>query len=374
MKYNKIIDIDTSEFPSKKFYDILNIDARKYGDKAIYCTYNQEYLNKDKISQLLCSKFIKYILNKDTIWNEKHYDGKRCNLLSYWLYEQLETRFKSSPDVSKNIYRIIVDIWEKVPTVFRKPNYKICHIDNKMNFYHDWKNVKELYDYYTDFYVIKNKSDSDKNECKKYYKYIEKKEHLYNHFKELCETDHSDKCPNFYEDSKKYHPTNVLHKLKCHEETGNEDDVTRALEEHKDSMHSYEFENTHYVAEYIPVTDHEGDYLSDSTSKTTKYSQESQFLIHNYTALKIFSTVFFGTLMIFILFVLSYKVNIKLIITNKFYQLTPIHHILRHKFRMIKNMINNVNEGDNSTLKYTPVTLNPYSDHLDGHYIIRYFS
>ncbi|KMZ83208.1 hypothetical protein PVBG_06375 [Plasmodium vivax Brazil I] len=82
----------------------------------------------------------------------------------------------------------------------------------------DWRERKELYEYYVDYDPIIKTVKNYSYTCKEFYQYVEKKKYIYNHFKKLCPPNNTNRCPEFYAQCEQYDPEKVLPHFSCHRE------------------------------------------------------------------------------------------------------------------------------------------------------------
>ncbi|SBT57906.1 PIR Superfamily Protein [Plasmodium ovale wallikeri] len=95
--------------------------------------------------------------------------------------------------------------------------YKKCKPELSMVNHHDWDKRKKLFDYYVDYDTLSTMAKSFDDDCK-YYKKIEEKKSLYEHFDER--------------------PDNVLSKLPCHEKIAQEQADAKAAERPNAMQHT----------------------------------------------------------------------------------------------------------------------------------------
>ncbi|SBT57159.1 PIR Superfamily Protein [Plasmodium ovale wallikeri] len=85
------------------------------------------------------------------------------------------------------------------------------NIDN----YEDWKERRNLYEYYANYDTLSKTAKRFDNVCEAYYKKIEGTKSLYKYFEKKGTSDKYD-CPYFYKNYMHYNPENVLTNLPCH--------------------------------------------------------------------------------------------------------------------------------------------------------------
>ncbi|CAG9483642.1 unnamed protein product [Plasmodium vivax] len=213
--------ISPNQLPSENFYGLLtsDINHRKYDGECK--KYNGPGKGSRNITRL-CSKLVKYVkINPSTISTESHFKNNYCDLLSYWVYEQLNKHFKDDIFNVVKAYNEFQNILDKVSPDHNEFKANECFREYNIFAATDFKERKLLYDYYVDYNTILEKS-AETNKCRDYYKYVQSKQRLYDIFEKHCISDGSAQCPEFYKDCKDYNPKEVLDTFICH------DDMVRA--------------------------------------------------------------------------------------------------------------------------------------------------
>ncbi|KMZ83328.1 hypothetical protein PVBG_05724 [Plasmodium vivax Brazil I] len=214
----------SDELNSVRFYNgLYNINnSSEYNE---YCELLKPSSRRNAVKSI-CIKILNYLKTHDFSNKEKlKYDV--CTLLNYWAYDSLNLVLYSNKfntfNNSNNInlkFAEIVDIWNRfLEEKLRKPEHETCRPISNIVAYNDWKQRKELYEYYVDYSPIYEYLPYSKpDRCKEFYHYVESKKQLYKYFKELCDSQDTDRCPNFYAQSKEYDPDLILSTFKCHQE------------------------------------------------------------------------------------------------------------------------------------------------------------
>ncbi|SBT02773.1 PIR Superfamily Protein [Plasmodium ovale curtisi] len=207
-----------SVLPSNIFYDDINKNHSNLSDYSKLCDTNSVN-NYKKEAKEICEKILRYLDKHATlIDNKTEYDV--CILLNYWIHDAL-TNLLGSENISNKINLAFASLqwmWNYPINALKgtsyydkcKPNYDIFK-------YEDWEKRRELYEYYVDYKTIFSTVENFDKTCNEFYKRIDKKKMLYDHFDEICESK-PDECPDFYEKCKEYKPELVLHNFSCHEE------------------------------------------------------------------------------------------------------------------------------------------------------------
>ncbi|KMZ88878.1 hypothetical protein PVBG_06075 [Plasmodium vivax Brazil I] len=204
------------ELPSQIFYHYLNFFNEEYKQHYKECKSLNTPHNKDMKIIRTCEKLVNYLkTNYEEEENKGDLKDHHCNLLSYWIYEQLDKKIKSGfhailPTYAE--YQMILSY------VLNGPNASQAHkcLRNVSVFAFDnWKERKDLYDYCVDYDKIIKLADTSYEKCKKYEKYIQEKSPLYEKFDNLYIPEYKKKNPGFYKKCKGYNPEIVIGELKC---------------------------------------------------------------------------------------------------------------------------------------------------------------
>ncbi|EDL42721.1 variable surface protein Vir14, putative [Plasmodium vivax] len=204
----------SNELNSQYFYNQLEDieDFKEYFPNCETISSFQEDIKAKKI----CAKLLKF-LESDKISINKNDEYDVCMLLSFWVYSKLYDILKTKGENYVNIaYGELQQLWtDFIDVKLKKPKNKTCRPIFELVLYNDWKKRKELYEYYVDYSALSKTLVGYKQRCKEFYKYVESKRSLYNHFKEPCLLGDTKKCPDFYAKCKQYDPDIVLPHSDC---------------------------------------------------------------------------------------------------------------------------------------------------------------
>ncbi|GAB69717.1 CYIR protein [Plasmodium cynomolgi strain B] len=201
---------------SEKFYDAMDMvpaDLHNYKEECNKIVIEEP--NDQLIS--ICKKYLRF-LDKSDSWSGLFPIIDVSLLLNYWIYDNL-THIYGDGNTSKiNIgFDFLVKIWEFFTSRNYKTYYAKCMPHLSMVNHEDWKKRKELYHYCVDYHNLSIMALAFDENCK-YYKIIEEKKKLYDHFAELCDSKAGD-CPDFYNKCRKYNPDTLLSTLTCDSNT-----------------------------------------------------------------------------------------------------------------------------------------------------------
>ncbi|KMZ95048.1 hypothetical protein PVMG_06030 [Plasmodium vivax Mauritania I] len=207
------------ELPSERFYDWLNsnlISATNYYSDCN--TLSQPYKGNQKIKKL-CAKVVKYINSRPRIASEEHLKDHHCNLLSYWIYEQLVSYYGDNSNETIHVFGDILRVLSRLIYYF---NDNKCELNSSIPIMPDRQKRKELYEYCIDYEKILEMSKHSKEKCTKYHTYVQEKIQLYEEYQSLCASGDKINCPDYYEKCKPPNPKDLLAQLKCDEIWGKE--------------------------------------------------------------------------------------------------------------------------------------------------------
>ncbi|KMZ95164.1 hypothetical protein PVMG_05082 [Plasmodium vivax Mauritania I] len=165
----------------------------------------------------LCKRILKY-LHHSKQWKENKNVYDECVLLNYWIYNELDTYFSKNPSYINIAFSGLQLIWE--PLTENSKNsffYKKCKPMFKQILDHqDWKQRKELYDYYVDYDTLFGTAWGFPDKCEEYYEKIQKMISVYKYFEGKCSPTGTYSCPDFFYKCRDKNIESQLEKLSCH--------------------------------------------------------------------------------------------------------------------------------------------------------------
>ncbi|KNA00827.1 variable surface protein Vir12g [Plasmodium vivax North Korean] len=164
--------------------------------------------------QKICKKFAR---NLEDIFCKKHGGNtvNYCILLKYWVYEQIkkicksnENNIKLSPFTDK-LKNVQYSIEKRSPVKFECYDYYNDYTDN-------WKDEKELYEYFINFDEINTRIIKKENGNGDYKEYVEHIRDLYKEKKDkgCCKIKYYHLCDHYFRCDPRYDPEVLLSKLK----------------------------------------------------------------------------------------------------------------------------------------------------------------
>ncbi|GAB69714.1 CYIR protein [Plasmodium cynomolgi strain B] len=319
------------------------------------CNQLKPPLNKNRQVKLLCRQVLNYLKTKYSILSNENDTYDDCVLLNYAAYTRLHEIFGYHNN-SK-----ITQAWGHLNFVWNSfvadefnnhPYKKKCEPLTKI-VKHDWHIRKIFYDYLANYSTIKGYVTIYNDECKNYYKYLERIIDLYKYFDKLCLTNDENRCPDFYNDYKDYNPINYIHKSKCYTEIQKKRSVyenaklagkeQKQLEELQIASHSQGL----YSAEEIE---------SFMTTEETDFSDNSTLQGHSSDRVKTFGNIFLGLV-------------VTSMTSGVLYKFTPLGRQFRNTLGGNNNNMTSINGGENELFDYASASFNPYSGGEDEHYI-----
>ncbi|KMZ95230.1 hypothetical protein PVMG_05148 [Plasmodium vivax Mauritania I] len=206
----------TNQLNSVNFYKKLD-NINNFSEYKEYCKelrsvrYGIRAINT-------CAKLLKY-LETDSFSksNDNQYDY--CLLLNYWVFSSLNMNLYLKPfSYISSAFGKIVLIWNDfIEKKLKHRKNETCEPIHSIIMDNDWRDRKELYEYYVNYDALSDTVKIFTNMCEEFFQYVESKKKLYEHFKEPCLSKDTNMCPKFYDECKKYDPENVLSNHSCHE-------------------------------------------------------------------------------------------------------------------------------------------------------------
>ncbi|CAG9482888.1 unnamed protein product [Plasmodium vivax] len=326
----------SNELNSQNFYNQLN---GLTGFSAYFknCESLSSFPNGTNVKKI-CARLLKYLESNTIPRNTDKYDV--CILLNFWVYKKLFDTFHSK-DISY-VYQAfgkLQPIWNGfVDDKIKKSEHKKCRPISDLVLYGDWKERKELYEYYVDYSPIKLSLGYYTQRCNEFHQYIESKKTLYEHFKKRCPSDDTKECPNFYEQCLQYDPVKVLPELNCHQDIIKEREAAaRSVQQRENTYSDSETEFSVTPVDMVPVG------ASHNLSGKSQTVENAGHILLGVVATSMTS----GAL----------------------YRFTPLGRMLRSGLGWKNNNMSNINGGDIRLYDYTSESFNPYSGGGEEHYI-----
>ncbi|VVA00050.1 PIR protein [Plasmodium vivax] len=319
----------SNELNSQNFYNELN---GLTGFSAYFqnCESLSSFPNGTNVKKI-CARLLKYLESNTIPRNTDKYDV--CILLNFWVYKKLFDTFHSK-DISY-VYQAfgkLQPIWNGfVDDKIKKSEHKKCRPISDLVLYGDWKERKELHEYYVDYDDLINTLVGWPQRCEEIYKYVESKKTLYDHFKKGCPSENQYECPQYYSEYEKYHPDKVLYKLDCHKYMKKEDASPPAS------------------AGALPENTHQD--MSSSQTFSLDSPQLKSDRTHPATKT--------GNILL--------GVVATSLTSGALYRFTPLGGMIRNGLGWNNNNMSNINGGDFRLYDYASEPFNPYPG--EEHYI-----
>ncbi|VVA00240.1 PIR protein [Plasmodium vivax] len=174
----------SKSFPSEEFYDKLNEDPGNTIFYDFYCKDISSILKPDRRNIELCYKVVKYLIINAYDHKEK-LACKDCNLLNYWVFDQIKSINGEDKTKINIAYGYIKHILSMMMKIYYKSNKSQCIFDIQIPYYQNWEAKKEFYEYCQDYKEINEKKDLALSGCEKYRDYLKKKPHLLANFEQI---------------------------------------------------------------------------------------------------------------------------------------------------------------------------------------------
>ncbi|SCA60497.1 VIR protein [Plasmodium vivax] len=165
----------------------------------------------------ICKKYVRFIDTSKT-WKSPFKGFDISILLNFWLYDKLKHIYRDAInneiDVGFGALQLICNTF--ISNRSEESYYKKYVPDWNMVNHTDWVYRKKLYDYYVDYMDLSYWATRHNDKCK-YYKQIQEKQEIFDHFDRLCRSN-PEKCPKFYGEFSIYNPKNALSTSECQKE------------------------------------------------------------------------------------------------------------------------------------------------------------
>ncbi|SBS99337.1 PIR protein [Plasmodium ovale] len=204
------------DLPTEKFYNDMKKEYPSLPKYTSLCDTNIVHNNINDIKNI-CKRILRYLEN-NTVWSDKDSGYDVCILLNYWIYDELTNIFgaQSTSEKISSAFNVLQTMWKyPIEKLERIKYYQKCKPNFDIFNYNDWKERRKLYEYYVDYSTLFSTANNYDPVCKEYYKKIQDKTSLYEHFEKICPPKKGN-CPDFYDKCINYNPKLVLSDLPCH--------------------------------------------------------------------------------------------------------------------------------------------------------------
>ncbi|GAW84527.1 variable surface protein [Plasmodium gonderi] len=369
---------DKGELTSVKYYNMLDTGVNRVKDNNIFCSPREEQNKLDAYPEIknFCSQLRKYLINERNNHDQYMINSDLCNLLSYWLYEQLVEKCKIYQCDAITIYNKISNIFATSSGTNSLYSFFNCQLDPYIYTHEDWEKRKKVFDYCQNFDTIKNTYPTDKEKCRQYHDYILDISNLYNNFKNECTfTNVTKKCPvkKFYTFDN-CNPTKLLNDHRCDtiqaEEVDNSTESTQNEDTQSEDIQNQDTPTEIQLKEQM-IYPEEDDHIVFPSIKTMSH-EEPQLMNENHNTLKIFGKILLGGIVTSLLVGVLYKVNTFLFYIHKSYKyssFTAIGNKLRNIIPYRKNNISHLNNERNELYNDASAYIRPYYEDSQDHYV-----
>ncbi|SBT58187.1 PIR Superfamily Protein [Plasmodium ovale wallikeri] len=194
---------------SVKNYDKLDNNDKTYGE------YDKCYSKEKKVKEFdgfddFCYKLTGNLVNFKRLPFKDLFPNSRCKYLNCWVYDRL---------LKENIKTTDTKFYDIIPTINKFFTDSYEQNECSYNFFsipiEDFKKMKKLYDYGSNYSMIKYEVQDNQNKCsQEYYTYINRSVELYKSVKAECSTKNDLYC-TVIDDIEKIHKNEDLSGLTC---------------------------------------------------------------------------------------------------------------------------------------------------------------
>ncbi|KNA00898.1 hypothetical protein PVNG_05825 [Plasmodium vivax North Korean] len=162
---------------------------------------------------LICEKYLRF-LDKSASWSgvSSFYDVSL--LLNYWIYHKLTNIYgdKNTNDINIG-FGVLQGKWSTFDSSrLEQSYYEKCKPDHTKVIHEDWKDRKELYDYYVNYDTLFTMVQGYPLKCEEYVEYFKEIVSVYKNFEGKCSPEKHN-CPNFFYELKNKNPVDKLKNL-----------------------------------------------------------------------------------------------------------------------------------------------------------------
>ncbi|VVA00297.1 PIR protein, partial [Plasmodium vivax] len=218
------------DLPAHKIYSELNQDFENESRFASHCTKMKTFKKKNDEMKNLCKR-IAYNLEKLSGILSENKNDVRCSYFNHWMYNEIWKLVRTEPNykIDKEAILKLVDIGYDIKKKLSKSSCSYEYYEDRE--FSEWKEMKNLHDYFKNFDDIKKKIDSDGDKYKKYLKYISE---IYDNYKDEC-CDHRletfEFSPIYFKCDEEYHPKKLLALLGRNNATSGDRTLLQGLNE-----------------------------------------------------------------------------------------------------------------------------------------------
>ncbi|CAI7722575.1 PIR protein [Plasmodium vivax] len=215
------------DLPFYKYYNELNNVATDTSGNSFYCKNIKDSDSQKAWIKNLCLKVEKNLIKLSNTTDDKH--AEHCLYFTYWFYQKIIENAKSGSS-SDCLLHVILKLLNVISTINRNLSKNHCYVhyysDVSLN---EWKEMKDLHDYFKGYEDLKKKIKADNNIKEDYCKYFTYIMNLYKSNINKCCVCISkpkfhclEKCPEYFKCEKMYYPYEFLSILKCDTEEQHE--------------------------------------------------------------------------------------------------------------------------------------------------------
>ncbi|SBT58535.1 PIR Superfamily Protein [Plasmodium ovale wallikeri] len=164
----------------------------------------------------LCIKFARNFKKLSQILKDETYNNKkRCGYLNLWLFDEIRKTINTRDTVldKEGIISKFREVWANINSTAR---FK-CAYEYYSSIYslEEWKELKDLYDYFEHNGAIKSIISEDKPKCQQYIPYVTYINRIYEEYKDKCTIQKNEKCPDFLNFKESFEKIQPLNELLC---------------------------------------------------------------------------------------------------------------------------------------------------------------
>ncbi|VUZ98017.1 PIR protein [Plasmodium vivax] len=253
------------DLPAHKIYSELNEKFENEPRLARHCTKLWPFKNNNEDMVNLCKKIAWNLEKLSGILSENENDV-RCSYFNHWMYNEIWKLVgtESNYEIDEDAILRLADIGHDINKELSRPYCSYKYYENDK--FSEWKEMKNLHDYFKNFEDIKEKIESDGDKYIKYSKYIKYISGIYDIYKIECcdpELDKFEFRPIYFKCGEEYHPQNLLSLLEHNIATSGD----QALVKGPNELNAQEEASDNFTLEILNGSDVSGATNSNQLKK-----------------------------------------------------------------------------------------------------------
>ncbi|SCA59593.1 VIR protein [Plasmodium vivax] len=235
------------DLPAHEIYTELNEKFENEPRLARHCKKMWTFKNNNEEMKNLCKR-IAYNLEKLSGILSENKNDVRCSYFNHWMYNEIWKLVgtESNYEIDEDAILRLADIGHDINKELSRPYCSYKYYENDK--FSEWKEMKNLHDYFKNFDHIKKYIESDGDKYKNYSKYIKYISKIYRNYEDECcdpALETREFSPIYFKCDEEYHPKKLLALLERNNATSGDQPQEKSLKE----LNTQEEASNHYTLE-----------------------------------------------------------------------------------------------------------------------------